>query len=67
VTVALRGDTAVTADGLILLGFIAVVFAILVARARRRVGMPVTGRILAVAMFGFAIVVLILWVTRSQA
>ena len=64
---ALRGDTAVTADGLILLGFIAVVFAILVARARRRVGMPVTGRILAVAMFGFAIVVLILWVTRSQA
>jgi len=65
--VALRGDTAVTADGLILLGFIAVVFAILVARARRRVGMPVTGRILAVAMFGFAIVVLILWVTRSQA
>jgi hypothetical protein len=65
--VALRGGTAVTADGLILLGFIALVFAILVARARRRVGMPVTGRVLAVAIFGFAIAVLILWVTRSRA
>ncbi len=64
---ALRGGMAVTDDGLILLGFIALVFAILVARARRRVGMPVTGRVMAVAIFGFAIDVLILWVTRSRA
>jgi hypothetical protein len=66
VAVALRGGTAVTADGLILLGFLAVLFAIFVARARRRVGMPVTGRVVAVALFGFAIVVLILWVTQSR-
>jgi hypothetical protein len=67
VEVALRGGTPVTADGLILLGFIALAFAVLVVRARRRVGMPVTGRVLAAAIFGFAIVVLILWATRSRA
>jgi len=53
-------------DGLILLGFIAVVFAVLVLRGRRRLGMAATGRAFAVAIAGFAIVVLILWVTHRR-
>jgi len=53
-------------DGLILLGFIAVVFAVLVLRGRRRLGMAATGRAFAVAIAGFAIVVLILWATHRR-
>ena len=53
-------------DGLILLGFLAVLFAILLARGRRRLGMGVTGRTFAVAVCGFAIVVLILWATQHR-
>jgi hypothetical protein len=48
-------------NGLILLGFIAVFFALVMARGRRRLGMAVTGRILAMTVAGFAIVVLVLW------
>ncbi len=53
-------------EGLILLGFLAILFAILVARGRRRLGMGVTGRVLAAAVAGFAIVVLILWATQRR-
>jgi hypothetical protein len=53
-------------DGLILLGFLAILFAILVARGRRRLGMGVSGRTLAMAVCGFAIAVLILWATQHR-
>jgi hypothetical protein len=56
----LAREAAVT-NGLILLGFIAVAFTLVMARARRRLGMAVTGRILAMTLAGFAIVVLVLW------
>jgi hypothetical protein len=63
--VAGRGEVAVT-DGLILLGFLAVIFAIGVTTGRRRLGMGVSGRIFAVAVCGFAIAVLILWATQRR-
>jgi hypothetical protein len=53
-------------DGLILLGFLAVLFAILVVMGRRRLGAGVSGRTFAVAACGFAIVVLILWATQHR-
>jgi len=53
-------------DGLILLGFIAVVFAVFVVRGRRRLGMAISGRVFAAAVAGFAIVVLILWATQRR-
>jgi hypothetical protein len=58
-------EVAVT-DGLILLGFLALLFAILVVRGRRRLGIGVSGRTLVVAVCGFAIAVLILWVTQRR-
>ena len=53
-------------NGLILLGLLAVSFAILVAKGRRRLGMGVSGRIFAVTICGFAIAVLILWATQHS-
>ena len=53
-------------DGLILLGFIAVVFAILVLRGRRWLGMGSTLKAFMTAVCGFAIVVLILWATHRR-
>ena len=53
-------------DGLILLGFLAVIFAIAVTRGRRRLGMGVSARIFAVAVCGFAIAVLILWAVQKR-
>jgi uncharacterized membrane protein (DUF485 family) len=59
-------EAAVT-DGFILLGLLAVIFAVLVARGRRWLGVRVTGRTFAWAIAGFAIVVLILWATQRRA
>lgn len=53
-------------DGLILLGFIAVIFAFLVLRGRRRLGMGGTLKAFVAAVCGFAIVVLILWATHRH-
>ena len=53
-------------DGLILLGVIALLFAIGVAKGRRRLGMGISGRGFAIAVSGFAIVVLILWVSQRS-
>ena len=53
-------------DGLILLGFIAVIFAVVVLRARRRLGAGTSGKAFATAVCGFAIVVLILWATHNH-
>ncbi|HVB41999.1 MAG TPA: hypothetical protein VNF47_04750 [Streptosporangiaceae bacterium] len=53
-------------NGLILLGFLAVIFALLAARARRRMGFGMTGRFFALSVSGFAIIVLILWATSRR-
>jgi len=53
-------------DGLILLGFLAIIFAVAVIRGRRRMGVGSTSRVFAVAVFGFAIAVLILWATQRK-
>jgi hypothetical protein len=53
-------------DGMILLGFLAILFAIGVARGRRRLGIGITGRAFATAVCSFAIVVLILWATQRH-
>jgi hypothetical protein len=53
-------------NGLILLGLLAVLFALVTGRLRRRIGLPVTGRIMAMTISGFAIVVLVLWVASSK-
>jgi len=53
--------TYVGTNGLILLGLLAVIFAVIVARVRRRLGMRVPARFFFAAAAVFAIVVLILW------
>ncbi len=53
-------------DGFIVLGLLAILFAIIAGRARRRVGMPVNGRVFATLITGFAIVVLVLWVASTH-
>ncbi len=53
-------------DGFIVLGLLAILFAIIAGRARRRVGMPVIGRVFATLIIGFAIVVLVLWVANTH-
>jgi len=58
------GWEATVTDGLILLGFLAILFAILVVRGRRRLGVGATGKTFAAAIAGFAIAVLILWATQ---
>jgi len=50
-------------NGLILLGFIAVVLALVITKLRRRLGMAVTGRITALTVAFFAIAILVLWAT----
>jgi hypothetical protein len=53
-------------DGLILLGVLAVLFAIGLSRGRKRLGVGLTGRGFAMAVCGFAILVLILWVAQRR-
>lgn len=53
-------------DGLILLGVIAFLIAIVTARVRKRLGMSVNGRFYAVTITGVAIAVLILWATTGR-
>jgi hypothetical protein len=53
-------------DGLILLGLLAALFAIGVAMGRRRLGMRFSGRGFAIAASGFAIAVLVLWVSQRH-
>jgi hypothetical protein len=62
----LAGGGGYVTDGLILLGVLAVLFAIGVARGRRRLGMGFTGRSFAITVSGFAIVVLIIWVSQRH-
>lgn len=51
-------------DGFIVLGLLAVLFAFVAGRLRRRVGMPVNSRVYIGLITGFAIVVLVLWAAR---
>jgi hypothetical protein len=51
-------------DGLIVLGLLAVLFAIFGGRIRRRAGMPVNSRIYIAMITGFVIVVLVLWAAK---
>ena len=53
-------------DGLILLGALAVLFAIGVAWGRKRLGMRFSGPGFATAVSGFAIAVLVLWVSQRH-
>ncbi|MDR2985718.1 MAG: hypothetical protein LBV34_12850 [Nocardiopsaceae bacterium] len=53
-------------DGLILLGVLAVLFAIVMTKGRKRLGMGFSVRGFAVAVSGFAIAVLILWVSQRH-
>lgn len=54
------------ADGLILLAFIAIVIAVVVARARRRLGFPVQRGFYAIAVVVVAIAVLALWAAQTH-
>lgn len=54
------------ADGLILLGFIAIVIAVVTARVSRRLGSPVRPGFYAVAVAVIAIAVLLLWATQDH-
>jgi hypothetical protein len=53
-------------DGLVLLGFIAIVIAITIARVRRRAGFPVRTGFYTAAVAVIAIAVLLLWVTQNR-
>jgi hypothetical protein len=54
-------------DGLILLGFIAALVALLVARVRRRIGKRTTAGLFVAMMAAFAITALIFWVTSRRS
>jgi len=53
-------------DGLILLAFIAIVIAVVTARVRRRLGLPVQRGFYAMVITGTAIAVLILWAVQTH-
>ncbi|MDA8320694.1 MAG: hypothetical protein M0030_12930 [Actinomycetota bacterium] len=53
-------------NGLILLFALAVLFAVGVGKIRRRTGRGMTARVFAMSVSGFAIVVLILWVSQRR-
>ena len=54
------------ADGLILLGFIAIVIAAVTIRVRKRIGLPALSGFLASAVAVIAIAVLLLWATQNH-
>ena len=59
-------EEAGMADGLILLGFIAVLIAIVTARVRRRIGVPVQRGFYTGAIVVIVIAVLLLWATQNH-
>jgi 1,4-dihydroxy-2-naphthoate octaprenyltransferase len=54
------------AQGLILLGFLAVLAAYFTVRTRRRLGLGSTGRHWVLVITGFVIVVLVLWAVSTR-
>jgi hypothetical protein len=62
-----HGSKEVTvAQGLILLGFLAVLAAYFTVRTRRRIGLGSTGRHWVLVITGFVIVVLVLWAVSTR-
>jgi hypothetical protein len=59
-------EAPVAANGLILLGFLAALFAAGVVLLRRRLGLSAGTRTIAWAVAGFAIAVLALWATSTR-
>jgi hypothetical protein len=53
-------------DGLILLGLLAILAALVVGRIRRRIGLAMTGGIFLATMAAFAIAMLVLWATSRR-
>jgi hypothetical protein len=53
-------------QGLILLGFLAIGFAVFASRVRRRMGMGSSGRVLIALVAGFAVVVLAMWAVSTH-
>lgn len=54
------------ADGFIVLGLLAILFAAVVARTRRRAGLAVRGTTIVVSMTVFVLVVLVTWLASSK-
>jgi hypothetical protein len=54
------------AQGLILLGFLAVLAALFAVRMRRRIGLASTGRHWILIITGFVIIVLALWAASTH-
>jgi hypothetical protein len=54
-------------NGLILLGFLAALVALLVARVRRRFGMKTTAGVFVAMVAAFAITALIFWVASHRS
>jgi len=52
--------------GLILLVFLAALCAFFVHRTRRRMGLPVSGRLWTTIIVGFVLIVLTIWVAQTQ-
>jgi hypothetical protein len=61
-----RFTEAAMTNGLILLGFLAILVAFAATRVRRRMGMNVTGKTWAVIMAGFILIMLAVWVGSTQ-
>ena len=59
-------EEAGMADGLILLGFIAIVIAAVTIRVRKRIGLPARSGFFASAVAVIAIAVLLLWATQNH-
>jgi hypothetical protein len=53
--------------GLILLFIIASAGAFLLTRARRRLGLPITGKVWVTAIVGFAVVILVIYVAQASS
>ena len=53
-------------QGLILLGFLALLAVIITARVRRRIGLPVHGKALTTAAVGFVLIVLVLYALAAS-
>jgi hypothetical protein len=52
--------------GLILLLLLAAIFAVLVSKGRKRLGLEITGRTWIAAIIGFALVVLVAYVAQQK-
>gem|GEM_PF-1088818 len=61
----MQSQSSVTSGGLVLLGLLALAFALLVVRLRRRFGLASTGRTWAVLIAAFVVLMLALWAAQG--